>query len=95
MKVTDQSLSMITLMSIFNATRLFGKTVLVTGARAVESVQCISFVFIFSIFEYGLQQGRKFTSIQLDVSDNQQIASLWTKVPQDLRDVDILGKFIT
>jgi len=25
------------------------------------------------------------------VSDKQQIASLWTRVPQDLRDVDILG----
>jgi len=25
------------------------------------------------------------------VSDKQQIASLWSRVPQDLRDVDILG----
>jgi len=41
--------------------------------------------------ESGIQQGGSFASIQLDVSDKQQIASLWSKVPQGLRNIDILG----
>lgn len=29
--------------------------------------------------------------VQLDVSDKAQVSALWDKVPQDLRNVDILG----
>jgi hypothetical protein len=29
--------------------------------------------------------------VQLDVSDKAQVASLWSKVPQKLHNVDILG----
>jgi 3-hydroxy acid dehydrogenase/malonic semialdehyde reductase len=41
--------------------------------------------------ESGLAQGGKFATIQLDVSDKVQVAAFWDKVPNDLRDVDILG----
>lgn len=41
--------------------------------------------------ESGLDQGGKFASVQLDVSDKAQVALLWDKVPQDLRSVDVLG----
>jgi len=41
--------------------------------------------------ESGLSQGGKFTAIQLDVSDKAQVARFWDQVPNDLRDVDILG----
>ena len=64
-------------------------------ARRADALSRVSDACVAAHKESGLQQGGKFASVQLDVSDNQQIASLWTKVPQDLRDVDILGKFIT
>lgn len=63
-------------------------------ARRVDALSKVSDACIAAHKESGLQQGGKFASIQLDVSDKQQVASLWAKVPQDLRDVDILGMFI-
>ena len=39
----------------------------------------------------GLRHGGKVAVIQLDVSDKAQVAALWQKVPDDLRDVDILS----
>lgn len=38
-----------------------------------------------------MQQGGQVSTIQLDVSDKSQVASLLEKIPKDLRDVDILG----
>lgn len=60
-------------------------------ARRAEALSKVADRCIIAHKESGLKQGGKFASIQLDVSDKQQIASLWTRVPQDLRDVDILG----
>ncbi|KAK1232229.1 hypothetical protein PQX77_004603 [Marasmius sp. AFHP31] len=40
--------------------------------------------------ESGLNVGGKFATVQLDVSDKAQVASFWDKVPQDLKDVDVL-----
>jgi 3-hydroxy acid dehydrogenase/malonic semialdehyde reductase len=44
--------------------------------------------------ESGLSQGGKFATVQLDVSDKAQVAAFWDKVPNDMRDVDILGKIL-
>jgi 3-hydroxy acid dehydrogenase/malonic semialdehyde reductase len=63
-------------------------------ARRADALSKVSDACVNAHKESGLQQGGKFASVQLDVSDKQQIASLWTKVPQDLRNVDILGKSI-
>lgn len=41
--------------------------------------------------ETGVQAGGKFAAIKLDVSDKDAVANLWKDVPQELRDVDILG----
>ena len=41
--------------------------------------------------EAGAKAGGKFAAIKLDVSDKNAVADLWKDVPQDLRDVDILG----
>ena len=40
----------------------------------------------------GLKEGGQFTVVQLDVSDKTQVASLWDRVPSELRNVDILGQ---
>ncbi|CCA67121.1 probable NADP(+)-dependent dehydrogenase acting on 3-hydroxy acids [Serendipita indica DSM 11827] len=40
--------------------------------------------------ESGVQAGGKFAAVQLDVSNREDVNSLWTKVPQELREVDIL-----
>jgi NADP-dependent 3-hydroxy acid dehydrogenase YdfG len=40
----------------------------------------------------GVQQGAKIATVQLDVTDGAQVAALWSKVPQELRNVDILGE---
>lgn len=41
--------------------------------------------------ESGVQSGGKFAAITLDVSKRDEVAALWSKVPDDLRNVDILG----
>ncbi|KAF9053656.1 NAD(P)-binding protein [Hymenopellis radicata] len=100
-------------MSVFNASRLLGKTVIVTGAssgigaatailfakggsnvilvaRRAEALKKVNDACVSAHKESGLQQGGKFSSVQLDVSDKAQIATFWDKVPADLRNVDVL-----
>jgi len=100
-------------MSVFNASRLLGKTVLVTGAssgigaatailfakgganvilvaRRLEALKKVTDECVAVHKESGLLQGGKFATIQLDVSDKAQVATLLDKVPQDLRDIDVL-----
>ena len=40
----------------------------------------------------GVRQGGQIAIVQLDVTDRAQVSALWSKVPQDLRNVDILGE---
>lgn len=42
----------------------------------------------------GLQEGGKIASVQIDVSQKEQVHALWDKVPKELRDVDILGEHL-
>ncbi|THH11581.1 hypothetical protein EW146_g7985 [Bondarzewia mesenterica] len=91
--------------SVFNASRLLGKTVLITGAsagigaggsnlillaRRADALKTVAEAAAAAHKESGLQQGGKIATIQLDVSDKAQVAALWDKIPQDLRKVDIL-----
>ncbi|KAF8628327.1 hypothetical protein AX15_003872 [Amanita polypyramis BW_CC] len=100
-------------MSLFNASRLLNKIVLITGAssgigaatavlfakgganiilvaRRVDALQEVANACVDAHKQSGVRAGGKFATIQLDVSDKEQVASLWDKVPKDLRDVDIL-----
>jgi len=38
----------------------------------------------------GIKAGGKFAAVQMDVANRQDVRSLWTKVPEELRQVDIL-----
>ena len=58
-----------------------------TDALAKVAEQCTA-----AYKESGLKQGGKFATVQLDVADKAQVASLFDKIPQDLHDVDILGE---
>ncbi|KAG6832400.1 hypothetical protein H0H92_002668 [Tricholoma furcatifolium] len=101
-------------MSIFNASRLLGKTVLITGAsggigaatailfakgganvilvaRRAEMLKAVTDACINAHKQSGVQQGGKFATVVLDVSDKAQVATLFDKVPQDLQDIDVLG----
>ena len=60
-------------------------------ARRVDALSKVAADCVVAHKEAGHQLGGKFATVQLDVSDRQQIANLWSKVPEDLRDVDILG----
>jgi 3-hydroxy acid dehydrogenase/malonic semialdehyde reductase len=60
-------------------------------ARRADVLKAVSDACIKSHKDSGLQQGGKFVTVQMDVSQKDQVATLWDKVPQDLRNVDILG----
>jgi len=100
-------------MSIFNTSRLLGKTVLITGAsagigaatavlfakagsnvilvaRRPEPLQKVSEACVFAHREANVQGGGAFPTIQADIADKAQIATLLDKIPPHLRNVDIL-----
>lgn len=64
-------------------------------ARRADALKKVADACTAAHKESGLQQGGKFASVQLDVSDKAQVATLWDKVPQDLRNVDILGRVLS
>ena len=60
-------------------------------ARRADALKAVSEACITAHKGSGLQQGGRFAIVQMDVSQKDQVAVLWDKVPQDLRNVDILG----
>jgi 3-hydroxy acid dehydrogenase/malonic semialdehyde reductase len=60
-------------------------------ARRADALKDVSNACVTAHKQSGLRQGGKFATVQMDVSQKDQVAALWDKVPQDLRDVDILG----
>lgn len=44
--------------------------------------------------ESGAQAGGKFAAITLDVSKRDEVAAFWSKVPDELRNIDILGTVV-
>jgi 3-hydroxy acid dehydrogenase / malonic semialdehyde reductase len=63
-------------------------------ARRADALKAVSEACITAHKESGLQQGGRFAIVQMDVSQKDQVAVLWDKVPQDLRNVDILGTLL-
>ena len=63
-------------------------------ARRAEQLKAVAEACAAAHKEAGVQAGGKFASVLLDVGDKQQIATLFDRVPADLRQVDILGTSI-
>lgn len=63
----------------------------ILAARRVEALQEVQKACVAAHRELGIPQGGKFAVVQLDVSKTDQVAAFWDKVPQDFREVDILG----
>jgi 3-hydroxy acid dehydrogenase/malonic semialdehyde reductase len=62
-------------------------------ARRADALRAVADACVQAHAESGQQRGGQFATLQLDVSDKAQVASLWQKVPSELRDVDVLGQF--
>lgn len=71
---------------------LQGGSNVILCARRLEALKAVSEACSEAHKESGVQQGGKFAVVQLDVADKQQVASLLDRIPQELRQVDILGE---
>lgn len=70
-----------------------GANVILT-ARRKEALEGVLEQVKAAYRESGVQAGGKFAAITLDVSKRDEVAALWSKVPDDLRNVDILGTIV-
>lgn len=61
------------------------------AARRVDALKSVAEACTAAHKASGLQQGGKFVTVPLDVSDKKQIATFLDNVPEELRKVDILG----
>jgi 3-hydroxy acid dehydrogenase / malonic semialdehyde reductase len=60
-------------------------------ARRTDQLKKIADACTTAHKESGVQAGGKFAAVQLDVADKQQVATLFDRVPSELRQVDVLG----
>lgn len=63
----------------------------ILAARRKEALEGVLEQVKAAYKESGAQAGGKFAVVTLDVSKRDEVAALWSKVPDDLRSVDILG----
>lgn len=61
-------------------------------ARRTDALKNVSDACISAHKEFGTQHGGKVAIVQVDVSDKTQVASIWDKVPAELRNIDVLGE---
>lgn len=60
-------------------------------ARRADALKSVADACVAAHKESGVTQGGKFATIQADVADKEQVASILDKIPSDLRAVDVLG----
>ena len=65
---------------------------LILLARRADQLQNVADAASAAHKSAGVQQGGQIAVVQLDVTDRAQVSELWSKVPLDLRNVDILGE---
>lgn len=70
-----------------------GANVILT-ARRMEALEGVLEQVKAAYRGSGVQSGGKFAAITLDVSKRDEVAALWSQVPNDLRNVDILGTIV-
>ncbi|KIP09141.1 hypothetical protein PHLGIDRAFT_29241 [Phlebiopsis gigantea 11061_1 CR5-6] len=59
-------------------------------ARRADQLKSVADACAAAHKEAGVQAGGKFAAVTLDVADKQQVATLFDRVPADLREVDVL-----
>ena len=66
----------------------------ILAARRADALTKVSEACTAAYKASGLQGGGKFATVQLDVSDKQQVATFFDRVPEDLKKVDVLGRLL-
>lgn len=64
---------------------------MILAARRLEQLKQVAEECAAAHKESGVQAGGKFVPVQLDVADKAQVASLLDRIPEELRQVDVLG----
>jgi len=63
-------------------------------ARRKEALEVVLEQVKTAYRESGAQAGGKFAAITLNVSKRDEVADVWSKVPDELRNVDVLGTVV-
>lgn len=61
-------------------------------ARRTDALKNVADACVAAHKEFGTQHGGKVATVQVDVSDKKQVATIWDKVPAELRNIDVLGE---
>ncbi|KAI0699727.1 NAD(P)-binding protein [Cytidiella melzeri] len=67
----------------------------ILSARRTDALKSITDACVAAHKEAGVQAGGKFAAVSLDVGDKQQVATFLDRVPEELKQIDILGTFAT
>jgi 3-hydroxy acid dehydrogenase/malonic semialdehyde reductase len=60
-------------------------------ARRADALKNVADACTAAHKETGVQHGGQVTTVQVDVSDKDQVASILDKVPAELKNIDVLG----
>lgn len=67
---------------------------MILAARRKDALEGVLAQVKAAYKESGAQAGGNFAAITLDVSKRDEVAAFWSKVPDELRNVDILGTVV-
>ena len=58
----------------------------------MDALKAVAEACVAAHKESGLNEGGKFVTLPLDVSDKKQVASFLDNIPAELRNIDVLGE---
>lgn len=62
-------------------------------ARRVDALKKVADACTDAHKESGVQGGGKVTTVQIDVSDKTQVSNVLSKIPDELKSIDVLGTY--